>query len=188
MFLVIIAHKRFVILILLFFCCNLYAQQGLRTKGGSVRSTSSNSTKSTESLPKRDSKKATKIPKAKIQDYKIISRNLDTVYLDTTLTIQKEYKFNYLRRDYFELLPFSNMGQTYNSLSKNLYSRRMLPSFGSKAKHYNYMDLDDIYYYHVPTPLTELMFKTSFEQGQLLDAFFTVNTSCLLYTSPSPRD
>lgn len=29
----------------------------------------------------------------------------------------------------------------------------------------------------MPTPFTELMYKTAFEQGQLLDAFFTVNTS-----------
>jgi hypothetical protein len=39
------------------------------------------------------------------------------------------------------------------------------------------MELDDIQYYHVPTPLTELMYKTGFEQGQVLDAFFTLNTS-----------
>ena len=53
----------------------------------------------------------------------------------------------------------------------------MQPGFGSKAKHFNYMGVNEIHYFHVPTPLTELMFKTSFEQGQLLDAFFTVNTS-----------
>ena len=39
------------------------------------------------------------------------------------------------------------------------------------------MSVDDTQYYNVPTPLTELMFKSNFEQGQLLDAFFTVNTS-----------
>src|SRR5690606_27993299 len=42
---------------------------------------------------------------------------------------------------------------------------------------FNFMEIDDINYYHVPTPLTELYFKTAFEQGQQLDAFFTVNTS-----------
>ena len=39
------------------------------------------------------------------------------------------------------------------------------------------MTIDDISYYRVPTPLTELYFKTVFSQGQNLDAFFTVNTS-----------
>ena len=48
--------------------------------------------------------------------YKFISHQRDTTYLDTTLTIQKSYKFNYLRSDTFELLPFSNVGQTYNAL------------------------------------------------------------------------
>ena len=45
------------------------------------------------------------------------------------------------------------------------------------AKHFNYMEVDDINYYDVPTPMTELMYKTAFEQGHVLDAFFTVNTS-----------
>jgi hypothetical protein len=39
------------------------------------------------------------------------------------------------------------------------------------------MDIDAIDYYRVPTPFTELMYKTGFEQGHVLDAFFTVNTS-----------
>lgn len=130
-----------------------------------------------DSIPNRDSRKVTKNTKAKIEDYKIISRTHDTTYVDTTLTIQKEFKFNYLRKDYFELLPFNNMGQTYNSLSKDMSGRHLLPGFSARAKHFNYMSVDDIHYYHVPTPLTELMFKSNFEQGQLLDAFFTVNTS-----------
>ena len=48
--------------------------------------------------------------KAKIKDYLIISHKNDTTYVDTTLTIQKEYKFNYLRQDNFGLMPFSNLG------------------------------------------------------------------------------
>jgi hypothetical protein len=52
-----------------------------------------------------------------------------------------------------------------------------MPEIGARARHFNYMEVEDIDYYRVPTPLTELFFKTAFEQGQLLDAFFTVNTS-----------
>ena len=114
---------------------------------------------------------------AKIIDYLIVSHENDTTYVDTTLTIQKEYKFNYLRKDNLEVLPFSNLGQTYNSLSYQYRKNQTLPLFGARARHFNYMEIEDINYYHVPTPLTELFYKTAFEQGQLLDAFFTVNTS-----------
>ncbi|QFZ54888.1 hypothetical protein FEZ18_08785 [Oceanihabitans sp. IOP_32] len=120
---------------------------------------------------------SSKKTKAKIKDYLIISHKNDTTYVDTTLTIQKEYKFNYLRKDNFGLMPFSNLGQTYNSLSYNFENTKLMPSFGARARHFNYMEVEDIYYYRVPTPLTELMYKTAFEQGQLADSFFTVNTS-----------
>ena len=130
-----------------------------------------------DSISNRLSKKVAKNEKANIKDYLIITRQNDTIQLDTTLTIYKEYKFNYLRKDDFELLPFSNMGQTYNTLSENFKSNSLQPLFGAKAKHFNYMDVDAIDYYHVPTPLTELMYKTGFEQGHVLDALFTVNTS-----------
>tara|TARA_R110002049_G_C9131210_1_gene559022 strand:+ start:88 stop:2091 length:2004 start_codon:yes stop_codon:yes gene_type:complete len=115
--------------------------------------------------------------KAKIQDYLIISFENDTTFVDTTLTIQKEYKFNYLRKDNFGLIPFSNLGQTYNSLTYSFENTSLMPEMGARSRHFNYMEVEDIDYYRVPTPLTELFFKTAFEQGQLLDAFFTVNTS-----------
>jgi hypothetical protein len=118
-----------------------------------------------------------KAPGALITDYKIISHKNDTTFVDTTLTIQKEYKYNYLRKDNFNLISFSNIGQTYNTLSNDFKSTRLLPEFGARAKHFNFMEIEDTNYFYVPTPLTELMYKTAFEQGQLLDAFFTVNTS-----------
>jgi hypothetical protein len=122
-----------------------------------------------------DSLNKKKLPK--ISEYQIISNTNDTTYVDTTLTIQKEYKFNYLRKDNFGLMPFSNMGQTYNSLTHNFQNTSLIPSFGARARHFNYMEIEDINYYRVPTPLTELFFKTAFEQGQQTDAFFTANTS-----------
>lgn len=114
---------------------------------------------------------------AKVEDYLIIGFDRDTTYLDTTLSIKKEYKFNYLRKDEFGLIPFSNIGQTYNSLTHDYKNKRSLPLFGARAKHFNYMEKEDINYFHVPTPLTELFYKTAFQQGQLVDAFFTVNMS-----------
>ena len=130
-----------------------------------------------DSLSGKPSRKAVKNDEAKIKDYLIITRENDTIQVDTTLSIYKDYKFNYLRRDDFELLPFSNMGQTYNSLSLDFKSTTIIPNIGATAKHFNYMDVDAINYYRVPTPFTELMYKTAFEQGHVLDAFFTVNTS-----------
>ena len=130
-----------------------------------------------DTLSNSSSKKAVKNDEAKIQDYLIIRPESDTIQVDTTLSIHKDYKFNYLRRDDFELLPFSNMGQTYNTLSHNFKSSQLIPQIGATAKHFNYMRREAIDYYHVPTPLTELMYKTGFEQGHVLDAFFTVNTS-----------
>jgi len=112
-----------------------------------------------------------------IKDYKIISYARDTTFLDTTLTIQKEYRYNYLRMDDFELMPFSNVGQPYNRLGVDTKRRNLYPRLGAESLHYNYLEMEDITYYNVPTPMTDLFFKTTFEQGQLLDAMLTFNTS-----------
>jgi len=135
------------------------------------------STQENDSLNRDNSKRIRKNDNATIDLYKIISKEHDTTFVDTTLTIYKEYKFNYLRRDNFNVLPFSNIGQTYNTLSHDFSNASLMPVFGARARHFNFIEVEDVSYYYVPTPLTELMFKTAFEQGQLLDAFFTVNTT-----------
>ncbi|MFC7445684.1 hypothetical protein C7H62_0398 [Mesoflavibacter sp. HG96] len=121
--------------------------------------------------------KKVKFEDTEIIDYLIISSARDTTYVDTTLSIKKEYKFNYLRKDEFGLMPFANVGQTYNSLTYSFNEENLVPEFGATAKHFNYLNADDVNYYHVPTPLTEIYYKTAFTQGQQLDALFTVNTS-----------
>lgn len=115
--------------------------------------------------------------KPPIESYKIISASRDTTFVDTTLSIGKKYKFNYLRRDNFDLLQFSNVGQTYNSLAYSFDKLNLAPLFGAQSHQINYKDIEDVSYYNVPTPLTELYYKTAYVQGQQLDAFFTVNTS-----------
>ncbi|GMN11252.1 putative porin [Croceitalea sp. MTPC9] len=112
-----------------------------------------------------------------VEDYRIISFQRDTISLDTTLSIKKEYKYNYLRTDDFELMPFSNVGQPYNLLGKSFDNTTIYPKIGAVAKHQKYFEIEDVPYYNVATPLTELMFKTTFEQGQFLDAMLTLNTS-----------
>ncbi|MEP3374648.1 MAG: putative porin [Maribacter dokdonensis] len=112
-----------------------------------------------------------------IEDYKIISFERDTTFLDTTLTIQKEYKYNYLREDDFELMSFSNIGQAYNELGVDFERVGSYPNLGALAKDRKYLEKEQINYYNVATPMTELFFKTTLEEGQLLDANLTFNTS-----------
>ena len=112
-----------------------------------------------------------------ITNYKIINYQRDTVYLDTSLTIQKEYKYNYLRKDDFELMPFSNIGQPYNSLGVTFREHTFYPQLGARARHFGFFETEDVNYYNVATPMTELFFKTTLEQGQLLDAKLALNTS-----------
>ena len=171
-------NKLVLVLFCLLFGNTAFSQRKL-TVGGvkGLSQGASNGEFNRDSLSGKQSRKAVKNDDAKIQDYLIITRENDTIQVDTTLSIHKEYKFNYLRKDDFELLPFSNMGQTYNTLSHDFKSSSLIPGIGASAKHFNYMDVDDINYYRVPTPFTELMYKTAFEQGHVLDAFFTVNTS-----------
>jgi hypothetical protein len=114
--------------------------------------------------------------KPPINLYKIYTLQQDTTFVDTSLTIQSEYKYNLLRKDNFGLLSFSNEGQTYNTLDFGLRKKSSMPSFGYAAKHFNYLEANEINYYSVPTPLTDLYYKTVMEQGQTLDAFLTVNT------------
>lgn len=114
---------------------------------------------------------------ATIDMYLQINSSLDSVQIDTTISIKKDYKFNYLQKDNFNLMPFANIGQTYNTLSFNPIDYSTVSLFGARARHFNYLEHDDIKFYEVATPWTRLTYKTAFEQGQLLDAFFTVNLS-----------
>ena len=114
---------------------------------------------------------------ATIDMYKIITLQHDNTYVDTSLTIQKECKFNYLRKDNVGLLPFANEGQTFNTLDYSYNKTTAYPGFGFAGKHFNYLEVDDIKYYNVATPMTDLYFKAVMEQGQMIDAFITLNTS-----------
>jgi hypothetical protein len=122
-------------------------------------------------------KTADSIKVATMDQYRFISIERDTTYIDTSLTIQREYSFNYLRKDNFGLLAFANEGQTYNTLQYSLTAFSPYPEFGFKAKHFNFLEANQIRYSSVATPVTELYFKSVMQKGQSLDAFFTINTS-----------
>ncbi|TMM29617.1 hypothetical protein FDT66_10915 [Polaribacter aestuariivivens] len=123
--------------------------------------------------------------KTKYTDYKIFSHKRDTTYIDTTLNIKKDYKFNYLRKDLFEFLEFHNQGQTLNNLGYNFSNLQRLPDIGFTAKQVSYLEVEDIKYYEVPTPTSEILYRTGLEQGQVLDALFTLNFSKRLNVSLS---
>jgi hypothetical protein len=127
-----------------------------------------------KSIEQKAKEKARKAP---ITSYKIFTLSKDTTYVDTSLTIKKEYEYNYLRKDIFGLLPFLNEGHTYTTLHYGLRRFSPFPEIGFQGKHFNYDQADQMKYYDVATPLTDLYFKTVMEQGQSLDAFLTLNTS-----------
>ncbi|SDZ98821.1 Putative porin [Flavobacterium gillisiae] len=120
---------------------------------------------------------ADSIKVASMDQYRFISIERDTTYIDTSLTIQREYSFNYLRKDNFGLLAFANEGQTYNTLQYSLTQFSPYPEFGFKAKHFNFLEANQIRYSSVATPVTELYFKSVMQKGQSLDAFFAINTT-----------
>ena len=100
----------------------------------------------------------------------------DTILLDTTLNINKLYNFNYKRKDNFEFIKPNNVGQVYNNLSYEI-EQSNYPSIGFNANKTIIQFEDDIYFYDVAYPVTELLFKTVYSQGQLTDVLFTTNVN-----------
>jgi hypothetical protein len=124
-----------------------------------------------------DSIKKKKAPEATYDMYQFISLDRDTTYIDTTQSIRKEYSYNYLRKDIFGLLRFTNVGQTYNTLQYGMNGFSAYPEFGFTAKQFDYIKANEIRYANVATPVTELYFKTTIQRGQSADSYFTINTS-----------
>ncbi len=106
--------------------------------------------------------------------YKIfyLDGRIDNV--DTTLNIYKDYKFNFLREDSFDLISFANSAHTYNKLAYD-FKDFSKPDIGARGKHFHYFEKEDIGYYNVPTPLTEIFAKSTYEQGQILDMLVSIN-------------
>jgi len=112
-----------------------------------------------------------------VSDYKIMSLDGTEKAVDTTLSIENEYSFNFLRKDYFEYLPLPNMGEGFNKMGYNFHDEPLTPQMGARVKHFGYFEKEDVFYYEVPSPYSELFFKSTFQQGQNLDATLAVNTS-----------
>ena len=141
------------------------------------------STQKSQNPTKKISKKKRFIPFVKsmdmvgINDYKIMFMDGSEKDVDTSLSIEGEYTFNFLRKDYFEYLTFPNMGEGFNKMGYDFHSQPLAPQMGARVKHFGYFEKEDIAYYEVPSPYTELFFKSTFQQGQNLDATLAINTS-----------
>lgn len=114
---------------------------------------------------------------APISEYKIFNEQKAVSTFDTILNIKKQYEQNYLRKDLFGLLGFSNDGQTYQSLDPNFLQINNVINVGFAARRFSYLNNEDINYYRVPTPATELFYRSVTGKGQNLDALITINTS-----------
>ena len=170
------------LLICLFIANGLFSQKKLKYSNSSNYSNMQKDSTNSSSITT-----VTLSGKTKYTDYKVISHKRDTTYIDTTLSIQKEYKFNYLRKDLFEFLEFHNQGQALNNLGYSFNNVYQFPDIGFSAKQASYFNIDDIKYYEVPTPTTEILYRTGLQQGQVLDALFSLNFSKRLNVSLSYR-
>lgn len=141
----------------------------------SAQQTAEQSTKSMMKTPEEKAKEAAR--KAPIAWYKIYTVEKDTTIVDTTLSLKRFYQFNYLRKDRFGQLQYPNEGQTYNQLDFGQERNTIFPEMGYQGKHYAFIEAEAIRYYHVPTPFSDIYFKTVMEQGQSVDALITLNTS-----------
>ncbi|MEC7548944.1 MAG: putative porin, partial [Bacteroidota bacterium] len=111
--------------------------------------------------------------KISICDYLIINQERDTTHVDTTLNIKKYYKFNIQRKDNFNNISFNNSGQVKNELSYYNIDYRPGLDFGFTSKKSQRFHEGDVKYYHLPTPLSEVFFKTTLSQGQSTDALIS---------------
>ena len=112
-----------------------------------------------------------------VDDYKILHFDGTEESVDTSLSIEGEYRLNFLRKDYFEYLPLPNMGEGFNKMGYDFHEDPLIPKMGARVKHYSYFEKEDVNYFEVPSPYTELFFKSTFQQGQNLDATLAINTS-----------
>ena len=112
-----------------------------------------------------------------VSDYKILYLDESEKSVDTSLSLETEFTFNFLRKDYFEYLPLPNMWEGFNKMGYDFHEQSYLPQMGARVKHFGYFEKEDVPYYEMPSAYTELFFKTTFDQGQHLDATLAINTS-----------
>lgn len=174
--------KTFALAILLLFTCPFLCAQKTGQVPQTIRAGGVKTTTQKKALKTRntDTKKElvnAETGKADYKLYKVISHHKDTVLVDTTLTLQKYYKTNYLRKDLFGFQEFHNQGQVLSPLTFTTSNQGILPKMGALGKHSAYKEIEDIHYYKVPTPISEFFYYKGLKQGQTFDSKLAINTS-----------
>lgn len=108
--------------------------------------------------------------------YRYISLTRDTTYVDTSLTIRSEYRHNYYRKDLFGYQSLANEGAVLQPLHIEM-PQSVYPQMGYRARQQAFQRAEEVGYYSMATPFTDLYFKTVAQQGQSLDAFLSANVS-----------
>ena len=108
--------KHTFIFLSLFIAFQSYAQQP-----GDLRRTNTTNTNN-QNVGKTQSVVETK-ERPPIDQYKIINSRNDTITADTSLTIHKEYKYNYLRVLFWRFNIMVHPAKLLNNIKKNLYFR-----------------------------------------------------------------
>lgn len=177
--------------LLLFFSCLLtfYSNAQIRTiktddrskniptrVGQNSKNIARNSiSKDTTSFSTKSKKNLDSIPTIDKYIYKDLQNNVSVI--DTTLTIKKYYQHNYLQKDLFGLLSFENDGTAYNILDFLRKNNKLISSIGFQSRNFSLLDMNDIHYYNVPTPVSRILYRSAIKQGQNLDAFLSTNLS-----------
>ena len=65
--------------------------------------------------------------------------------------------------------------QLFFSLLSHILTKFHVQFFIYDSPHFSYFEIEDIPYFNTPTPYTELFAKSTFEQGQILDALVSLN-------------
>lgn len=97
--------------------------------------------------------------------YKIYDFKGNYINVDTTISVKKDYKMNFLRKDYFNIITSPNMGHFYNKLSRNFINESVYQKIGFNAKKEIYTNYDDIKYYSVPTLYLKCFLKQPLTKG-----------------------
>ena len=98
--------------------------------------------------------------KDSIQVYKIISARGDTSVVDTSLTISHIYKMNPTRRDEYGYMPFPNLAEGYTPMVLDI-KPTLTPDYGMDSREMYWYTVDDIRYFNVRTPWSEVMYHSN---------------------------
>ena len=110
-----------------------------------------------------------------IQSYKYWTEDNTKQIFDTVLTIDKYYRNKmYNHKDSFGVMPFSNIGHTFNPL---LYTTKINSAIDliPIGKSFNLIEADEVRYFDVQTPMTEFQYNNGYKQGHSLSSLFTHN-------------